>query len=175
MNSRPGQFNCRQFVCAAGIVIAVTGCNHRDPVSSTPSLPPPPPLMVDVPDFATARKANELIVRELVFRELLKQPRQGLCFLSYGPAGSEQWIDVSDEMLRRLSDLKLPLRKVSEAQFPLRGSVYWVKFIRWTPEGYAEVEAGRDSGPLDGAGFKTRVKKLDGVWRIDPPTESWVS
>jgi hypothetical protein len=111
-----------------------------------------------------ALPAGDADVLELVFRDLLQHTPPGeLCFISLGTKDGA-WLDAPDHFIRRLADLKLQLKKPSDARFPelgemepdgtrlarIRdkasgrgGAVYWVRITKRRSDAEPEIEAGR--------------------------------
>jgi len=110
-------------------------------------------------------------VREPVFRDLLRSyAEQGeVCFLSFGTIQ-----DLPDGYIDLFADLKLTIKKVSEAEDCFwevhdkatgkRGAIFTVSVEEMIDEKEAVLNASYWKGPLSGCGYKVRMVKEGEQW-----------
>ena len=162
----------------AGIILFIAGCQPRGSVSE-PLFGP----MVEVEERLSAQLSEgDADILEVVFRDLLRDVREGeVCFVSRGFENGV-WVDAPDSFLRRLADLNLDLRKPSEARIPRlderdggfgwvqenssgrKGAVYWVRITKRRSDQEVEVVAGRLDASLEGHGHMGVVRREGGRW-----------
>ena len=176
---------------ALSFVLACSqGCREND-------LPDWSVVAYQAPDDPT-RVSAEIELRELIIRKLLSQPHpdEDICFIAFGYADNEDWIDPPPTFLKRLADLPLDIRPVSQARLPRTGerknaaqargveemntgedaSIYYVHLRRWIDESSVELDFGRYGGPLDGGGVHGAVYEVqDAQWQPRTEGQAFVS
>jgi len=123
---------------------------------------------------AARRAAQEDDIREAIFRYEMKE-RQGTIFLNINNQ------DPSDTFMRRFSDVKLSVKKLSAIAPPKRpaqrwiydrktgklGVALWVGKFTWTSDHGAIVDGGYYCGSLCAGRGDFYVAPKEGVWVVE--------
>ena len=168
----------RRVAALAGVILFVAGCRPRGSVSD-PLFGP----FVEVEERLSAQLSEgDADIMEVVFRDLLRDVREGeVCFVSRGFENGV-WVDAPDSFMRRLADLNLDLKKPSEARIPRldeadggfgwvqekssgrKGAVYWVRITKRKSAAEVEAVAGRLDAMMEGVEHMGVVRREAGRW-----------
>ena len=135
-----------------------------------------------------AREDQENDIREAVFRYQFHhynpplQKTAGAYYLGVG----EKITDPSDEFMKRFTDHKPPVRKISTVHYvpdkgifdnktEVQGLAFIIRSLKWISDTEVEVSGKCYEGPVSATGNIYTVKKENGKWKVTKDKMVWIS